>query len=43
MKQYDAVVIGGGPAGLTAVLYLVRSGVKTLLVEKLSPGGQVLD
>lgn len=42
MKQYDAVVIGGGPAGLTAVLYLARSGVKTLLIEKLSPGGQVL-
>lgn len=42
MKAYEAVVIGGGPAGLTAALYLVRSGVKTLLVEKLSPGGQVL-
>lgn len=42
MKKYDAVVIGGGPAGLTAVLYLVRSGVSTLLIEKLSPGGQVL-
>lgn len=42
MKTYDAVVIGGGPAGLTAALYLVRSGVKVALLEKLSPGGQLL-
>ena len=42
METYDAVVIGGGPAGITAALYLVRSGVRTALVEKLSPGGQVL-
>lgn len=42
MKQYDAVVIGGGPAGMTAALYLLRAGAKVLLVEKLSPGGQVL-
>lgn len=42
MKSYDAVVIGGGPAGMTAALYLLRSGVRTLVVEKLSPGGQVL-
>ncbi len=42
MKKYDAVVIGGGPAGITAVLYLVRSGCKVLLCEYMALGGQVL-
>lgn len=42
MKSYDAVVIGGGPAGVTAALYLLRFGVSVAVIEKLAPGGQVL-
>lgn len=38
---YDAIVIGAGPCGLTAALYLAREGVDTLVIERSGIGGQV--
>lgn len=40
-KTYDVVIVGAGPAGLTAALYCGRAGFDTLVLEKLSPGGQM--
>jgi len=40
-QLYDTVVIGGGPGGYTAALYAARAGLNTLIVEKLSAGGQM--
>ncbi|MBC7792828.1 MAG: FAD-dependent oxidoreductase [Clostridia bacterium] len=37
---YDLMVIGGGPAGLTAAVYGASEGLRTLLIERDSPGGQ---
>ncbi|MDH7500652.1 MAG: FAD-dependent oxidoreductase, partial [candidate division NC10 bacterium] len=39
---YDLIIIGGGPAGLTAGIYAARSRLKCLLLERQAPGGQVL-
>lgn len=40
--DYDLVIIGGGPAGLTAGLYAARARVNVILIEKVVPGGQIL-
>ena len=40
-QTYDVVIVGGGPAGLTAGIYAGRSGLKTVIVEKGLPGGQI--
>ncbi|MFW6284447.1 MAG: NAD(P)/FAD-dependent oxidoreductase, partial [Desulfosalsimonas sp.] len=38
---YDLVIIGGGPGGLSAAIYAMRGALKTVLVEKGAPGGQI--
>ena len=39
--MYDLIIIGAGPAGLSAGIYSSRLGAKTLILEKLTPGGQI--
>lgn len=39
--MYDAIIVGGGPAGMTAALYLLRAGKTALILEKESFGGQI--
>jgi len=40
--NYDLIIIGGGPAGLTAGMYASRARLNTVLVEKVATGGQIL-
>lgn len=40
--MHEVIIIGAGPAGLTAGLYTGRYGLKTLILEKMAPGGQIL-
>ena len=41
MNNYDTIIIGAGPAGLTAAIYLLRASKKVLIIEKESIGGQI--
>lgn len=43
MKEYEVVIIGGGPAGLTAGLYASRYGLKTIMLERGLFGGQIIN
>jgi thioredoxin reductase (NADPH) len=40
---FDLIIVGGGPAGLTAAIYAGRAKLKTLLIDKKTPGGQLND
>jgi len=41
-KGYDVIIIGSGPAGLTASIYTIRANLKTLVIAGSSPGGQLM-
>lgn len=40
-RIYDTIIIGGGPAGYTAALYAARGGLDTVIIERMSAGGQM--
>jgi thioredoxin reductase (NADPH) len=40
-EYYDVIIIGGGPAGLSAAIYALRASMRTVLIEKAAPGGQI--
>ena len=42
MNSYDTIIVGGGPAGLAAGIYAMRSRLRTVLIEKFVPGGQMI-
>lgn len=43
MAQYDVAIIGAGPAGMTAAIYAARANLKVILLDKLAPGGQIVN
>ena len=43
MQNYDVIIIGSGPAGMTAAVYAARANMKTLLLDALAPGGNIIN
>ena len=43
LRLYDVVIVGSGPSGMTAAIYAARANMKVLLLDKLAPGGQIIN
>ncbi len=41
-RNYEVVIVGGGPAGLACGQYSARAGRKTVIIEEMAPGGQTM-
>lgn len=41
-QQFDLVILGGGPAGITAALYAVRAGLSSFIIEQMTVGGEIV-
>ncbi|MCB2214776.1 NAD(P)/FAD-dependent oxidoreductase [Desulfofustis glycolicus] len=42
-NTYDIVIVGAGPAGMTAAIYAIRANMSVLMLDRLSPGGQMIN
>lgn len=43
MADYDLIIVGSGPAGMTASIYAARANLSVLMLDKLAPGGQIIN
>ena len=43
MAQYDLIIVGSGPAGMTAAIYGARADLSVLMLDKLAPGGNIIN
>ena len=43
MTDYDLIIIGSGPAGMTAAIYGARANLSVLMLDRLAPGGKVIN